>query len=197
MDNLLSFFSSLLDILFYGAIVPLFSLIGSLMELMILSPMQLMHLPPALQVALVALLTASASLFLRKLVKAEEKDRMFREKFIAKKKQQEELHRISDWKSREKFAKAMDDDIDEEFNTYLAGKFARYGIAYLLPIFLVLYWLDVTTSYTTVIDLPGNLQNITGIPVMVVFLATYCLCLVGYFTLRKRTLKRGQQEVIY
>ena len=196
MDSLLAFFSSLLDTLFYGAIVPLLSLIGSLMELVILNPMQLMHLPPAMQVILVALLTASLSLMLRRLVKADEKDRMFKENFIAKKKQQEELHRITDWKSREKFAKAMDDDIDEDFNTYLAGRFARYGIAYLLPIFLVLYWLDVTTGYTTVINLPGNSTHMSGIPVMVVFLATYCVCLFGYFTLRKRKLKRGQQEVI-
>ncbi len=197
MESLLSFFSSLLDTLFYGAIVPLFSLISSLLEMIILRPMQLLHLPPALQVALIALLTALLSISLRKLVKAEEKDRIFKEKFIAKKKQQEELHRITDWKSREKFAKAMDDDIDEDFNTYLAGRFARYGIAYLLPIFLVLYWLDVTTVYTTVINLPGDSQNITGIPVMVVYLTIYCACLFSYFTLRKRKLKRKQEEAIH
>ena len=157
--------------------------------------MQMVHLPPAMQVVVVAVLTASLSLFLRKMVKAEEKDRIFKEQFTAKKKQQEELHRITDWKSREKFAKAMDDDIDEDFNTYLAGKFARYGIAYLLPLFLVLYWLTITTGYTTVIELPDNSQNITGIPVMVVFLVSYCAWLFGYFTLRKKKLTRRQEEV--
>ena len=187
MDTLLQLLNTFLDVIFYNFVSPLFTLLGQGLELLLLRPMLALQFPPALQVACIAVLTALLSLGLRRLVKAEEKDLEFRQKFIAKKQKQEDLHLISDWKSREKFAKVMDDDIDEDFNSYLAGRFARYGIAYLLPIFLSLYWLETFTGYTQVINLPENGYNLTGIPVMVVYLTVYCLSLLLYFKVyRKR-----------
>lgn len=196
MDNLMQPINTLLDALFFGIINPLFSLLGRGLELILLRPLQMLQFPPALQIVLVAVVTALFSLYLRRLIKVEEKEQDFRKKFIAKKKQQEELHRISDWKSREKFAKAMDDDIDEDFNSYLAGRFARYGVAYLLPIFLVQYWLESFTSYTIVIVLPENSFGLSGIPVLVVFLVSYCLSLLFYFKILRKKKKVSHQAVL-
>jgi len=185
MENILTFFSSLLDTIFYSVISPLGNMLGYILTLALLRPMQLLQLPPALQVACIAVLTAMVSLVLRKLLKTEEKEQEFRVRFLAQKKEQEELHRISDWKSREKLAKVMDDDIDEDFNSYLAGRFARYGITYLLPMFLVLYWLQSSTGYTIVLHLPGNPLGLTSIPLLVVFLVCYGATLFVSFRLRK------------
>ncbi len=193
MSQLFQIITDILDSVFYRIVVPVFTLLAAILDLLILRPMQMMHFPPALQVAGVAIFTAGLSILLRHVVKADEKERRFKEKFSAKKKEQEELHHVSDWKSREKIAKAMDDDIDEDFNTYLAGRFARYGIAYLLPIFLMMYWLESVTDYTIVIFLPENSYNIKGIPVLVVFLATYCLALFVFFRIKRGVTGRADR----
>ncbi len=124
MENLMQPINTLLDALFFGIISPLFVMIGQGLEFLLLRPMQILQFPPAMQVLVIAVITALFSLYLRKLVRAEEKESDFREKFLAKKKYQEELHLITDWKSREKFAKAMDDDIDEDFKNKEAEIYA-------------------------------------------------------------------------
>ena len=182
----MQFITDFLDAIFYRLITPVFSLLGDILAAVIIAPMNMLSFPPALQVVCVALLTALLSIGLRRVVRADEKERAFKKEFTARKAEQEELHRVTDWKSREKIARAMDDEIDEGFNTYLAGRFARYGIAYLLPIFLVMYWLESVTGYTIVIRLPENSSSISGIPVLVVFLTAYCLALFVYFRVRKR-----------
>ena len=186
MDSLLAPLSALFDGIFFTIITPLFTLLGTGLELLLLTPMRMLGLPPVAQVCLVALLTGSLSLGLRRLLKVEEKEQAFRKLFLAKKAQQEDLHLISDWKSREKFAKAIDDDIDEDFNTYLAGRFARYGLVYLLPMFLVLFWLEQFAGYASPLSLPMEPFGLATMPVLPVFLVAYILTLFGWFRLQKR-----------
>lgn len=190
MGNLLEYFSDFLDIIFFNVIVPLFILLARGLELVLLNPLQMLHLPPALQVVWIAIVTAFLSIWLRRVFKVEKEEHAFKQKFQEKKKQQDHLHLISDWKSREKFAKAIDDDIDEDFNTYLAGRFVRYGLVYLLPIFLTLYWLESTAGYTIVAVIPENVLGLAGISSFAVFLVSYCITLFVFFAVQRKQKKR-------
>jgi len=195
MEGLWQAISALLDNLFFGVISPVFVLLSRGLELLLLRPLQLLQVPSALQVFWLGIVAAALSLALRRLMRAEEKDAAFRAAFLAKKAQQDDLHLISDWKSREKFAKAIDDDIDEDFNSYLAGRFARYGIIYLLPIFLTLYWLSrVISDGPFLIVFPGEPYGIRGLSLNFIFLFSYCLSLFIYFKLRKKVL-RGKENI--
>lgn len=197
MENIWQSVSAVLDSLFFGIISPVFILLGQGLELVLLKPLQLMQLPPSLQVFWVGIVAAALSILLRKLMRVEEKDAAFRKAFLAKKAQQDDLHLISDWKSREKFAKAIDDDIDEDFNGYLAGRFARYGIIYLLPIFLTLYWLNSTVQEGPfLIVFPGEPYGIRGISLNFIFLFSYCLSLFVYFKLRKKALRKKENVTL-
>ena len=190
MEGFWKTISQLLDALFFNVISPVFILLSQGVELLLLRPLQFLQVPEALQVYWVGIVAAVLSLFLRKVMRVEEKDAAFRADFLAKKSQQEDLHLISDWKSREKFAKAIDDDIDNDFNTYLAGRFARYGVVYLLPIFLTLYWLqNVFAGIRFLVVLPGEPLGLQGLSANLIFLFSYCVSLFTYFKLLKKTRK--------
>lgn len=193
MEKLWQTLSALLDSLFFGIISPAFVLLGQGLELFLLRPLQLLQVPSALQVLWIGIVAAALSLVLRRLMRAEEKDAAFRSAFLAKKGQQDDLHLISDWKSREKFAKAIDDDIDEDFNSYLAGRFARYGIIYLLPIFFTLYWLGNTIlDGPFLIVFPSEPYGIQGLSLNFIFLFSYCLSLFIYFKLGRKLLRKKE-----
>ncbi len=194
MDFLFHYITAFLDMIFYGVIVPLFAMIAGLLEVVILKPMQLAQLHPVVQVVCVALFTACLSFFVRKLLKAEQKERAFTETFEEKKRQQENLVLITDWKSRDRLTRAMDEDLDEDFNTYLAGRFVRYGAAYLLPLFLILHWLDVSAGLNGLIKIPENGWNIQVIPVMALFLVSYCTFLVVFFFLQRKIWPRLRRK---
>jgi len=195
MDTLLEFFMSLLDTLFYSLISPAAVKLGNVMELLLLEPLELLHVPPILQIGAIGVLTAALSLVLRKLLKSAEKDEEFRTRFSAKKAQQEELHRLGNWQVEEKLRKTIDDDIDEDFNTYLAGRFARYGIAYLLPIFMVLYWLQAVTDYEAVAVFPSAGSGESVMPVMVVYLVFYGVALaLGFRKIKQKKQQTGNVQ---
>jgi len=193
MEPLLKTISTLLDYLVLEIIVPLFTFLARGLECIILSPLQFLDIPVTVQVMVVGILAALFSLFVRKRMQVDAKEALFRKAFLTKKAQQDDLKFISDWKSRERFAKTIDEDLDQDFNTYLAERFARYGLIYLLPIFLTLYWLqNAIVPSGILIPVGENRFNIEGISVNLVFLASYCIFLFGYFRLRKR--KTSQQE---
>lgn len=192
MEPLLKNISTLFDYLYLEILGPLFTLLGQGLDTLILRPMQLLHLPAIMQVMVVGILAGLLSMRIRKWMKVDAKEAAFRQVFLAKKAQQEDLKLLSDWKSRETYAKAIDDDIDQDFNSYLAERFGRYGLIYLLPIFLSLAWLqNAIVPSGVLIPISENKFNIQGISVNLVFLATYCIFLIGYFRLRK---KRCQPE---
>jgi hypothetical protein len=182
MEHLLQTISTLLDLFYSKAVGPLFTLLGKGLDVVLIQPLEFLHIPAALQVALIALLTGLLSIAVRRLMGVEEKEAIFREKFLQGRQVREDLKLITDWKSRETFARVIDDDIDKDFNTYLAERFARHGVIYLLPIFLVLFWLQKALGPSEILFLlPDNRFGIQGIHISFIFLLTYCIFLLAYF----------------
>jgi ABC-type transport system involved in cytochrome bd biosynthesis fused ATPase/permease subunit len=187
MEQLLKTISNILDFLYFEIISPVFVFIAHGLDILLIQPMQFLQLPPVLQVMFIALLTAMLSMAIRHLLRVEQKEAVFKAKFTKKKDAQDDLKLISDWKSRETFAKTIDDDIDQDFNSYLAERFARHGMVYLLPIFLSLFWLENALDSSGILfPLPENRFGVEGIYPQFVFLLTYCLVLFTFFRLRKK-----------
>jgi len=194
MEQITQYFLDLFDIVFFSVISPVFLVVGRGLELLLMEPLRLIQLPVALQVVLVAVLAALVSLRLRKWMQVEEKEQAFRVRFEASREQQQDLKLISDWKSRETYAKTIDNEIDQEFNTYLAGRFVRYGVVYLLPLFLTQFWLGEVIDETFVLAVPSA-SGPVGVSQMAVFLPVYCLSLYLAFRRMKRKKKALEKAV--
>ncbi len=188
-----------LDWLFAAIVFPVFAGMAQGLDLLLLRPLNLLHVPIALQTVIIAVLTGCLSLAIRALVKVEKKEAQFKERFLEKRSSQQNLELISDWKTRDSFYRSTDSDIDEDFNTYLAQRFARHTASYLLPIFLVLYWLEnalpteklrelVGVPYA--LPLPTNRYDIEGLSVPFIFLLAYAAGLICLFKARKYLLTR-------
>jgi uncharacterized membrane protein (DUF106 family) len=192
MDSL----TRMLDWLYYDCISPLFQLIGRLLSLVLIQPLVLLHVPLWLHVIFIGVLTAWFSFFLRRLLKVEEKVKRFNIIFAEKRRRQRDLQLISDKYSREALYKVTDDELNSDFNTYLAHHYARYVTVYMLPVFLVLAWLNTVFTETMlsnrlgqpfVLNVPANSFGVTGLSVTFVFLLAYVLSLiVGFQILRRR-----------
>lgn len=166
-----------------------------------LKPLTLLHLPVVLQIAAVGVLTGMFSQLLRKVMRVEEKEASFQRKFAAKKSLQQPIAGLEDWKARDVLYRASDKELDEDFNTYLAQRFARYGFVYLLPIFGTLFWLEtalppeklvVRQSGAYVLALPENAYGVEGFTVSMVFLVVYLVFQIVFFGVKKRwKRKRG------
>ena len=193
MEQLLKTISSLLDLLYFEVVSPAFVLVAQGLDMLLIQPLQFLQVPPVAQVMLIAFLTGMLSMTIRHLVGVEKKEATFKATFTKKKDAQDDLKLISDWKSRETFAKTIDDDIDQDFNSYLAERFARHGMVYLLPIFLSLFWLENALESSGILfPVPENRFDIVGIYPQFVFLLTYCLFLFSFFRLRKKKKKAAQ-----
>jgi len=187
MEHPLTTISTLLDVLYFEVISPVFGYIARGLDMLVLQPLHFLHLPPVCRIMVIALLTGMLSMTLRNLLGVEKKEAAFKAVFTAKKQTQADLKLISDWKSRETFAKTIDQDIDHDFNNYLAERFIRHGIVYLLPIFLSLFWLENSSLPSGILFyLPENRFGIQGIYPQFVFLLTYCLVLIIFFRLKRR-----------
>ncbi len=186
MERLLTTISSVLDFLYFELISPGFALIARGLDMLFIQPLQFLQLPPVLQIMWVAFLSCLLSMAIRRLLRVEEKEAAFKQMFASKKDAQKDLHLISDWKSRETFAKTIDNDIDNDFNSYLAERFARHGMVYLLPIFLSLFWLENVLYTGILFYVPENRFGIQGIYPQFVFLLTYCFVLITYFKVRRK-----------
>ena len=122
-----------LDVLYKDVMFPIVVSISRGAEMLFLHPLRVLQVPVELQVVCVGIIAAFFSILIRKWLHVDQKERAFKERFVSRKEEQSELKLIQDWKTRETLIKVVDDDIDEDFNTYLAGRFSRYGIIYLLP----------------------------------------------------------------
>ena len=191
MEQLLKTIASTLDFLYFELISPTFVFVARGLDMLLIQPLQFLQVPPVLQIMFIALLTGMLSMVIRRLVHVEEKEAAFKATFTKKKDAQDDLKLISDWKSRETFAKTIDNDIDQDFNSYLAERFARHGMVYLLPIFLSLFWLENVLDSGILFYLPENRFGLKGIYPQFVFLLTYCLALVTFFRLRKKKKTAG------
>jgi uncharacterized membrane protein (DUF106 family) len=194
----------LFDWLYQILVGPFFAGIGRGLEWLVLRPLDSLHASIALQIVVVAVLTGLLSLVIRRLLRAEEKDRAFRKIFAAKKAEQQDIDLLPDWKTRDVLYRTTDRDIDEDFNTYLSQRFSRHVAVYLLPIFLALYWLNsvfpadellrrIGAPYA--IPLPANRYGLEGLPVTFVFLAAYVTALFCLFQARKFQRNNGSLTI--
>ncbi len=183
-----------LDWLFAALVFPVFVGIAQGLDVLVLRPLSFLNVPIVLQTIIIAALTGCLSLAIRSLVKVEREEGLFREMFKDKRSKQQNIELISDWKTRDTFYRTTDSDIDDDFNTYLAQRFARHTAAYLLPIFLVLYWLETALPKEKLVQLvggpyalplPANGYGIEGLSVPFIFLVAYAASLIGLFIARR------------
>ena len=190
----------ILDWLYFDCITPLFQLLARLLSLVFIQPLAYLHVPVWQHVAMIAVLTACFSFFLRHLLRVDEKVKHFNAVFAEKRRRQQDLQLIPDKYSRAALYRVTDDELNSDFNTYLAHHYARYVTVYMLPVFLVLAWLNSVFSETMltnrfghpfVLKIPVNSFGVSGLSVTSIFLLTYVLCLIiGFQVLRRR--KRGR-----
>ena len=188
MDAFLHF----LDWLYFDGLVPLFSWIARACTLIMIEPMNRLHLPAGAQVSVIAMVTGIFSLTLRQWLRVDEKVRRFQELFAEKRRRQQDLQLIPDKYSRAALYELTDEELNSDFNTYLAHHYARYVTIYMLPLFLVLAWLnrvvippsrggEETIAY--VVHFPAPLFGVGGLTVTGLFLLVYLLTLVAGFRL--------------
>lgn len=168
-----------IDSLYTSLVSPFFNMLGHGLELILLKPMTFLHIPIVMQIILLAALTAAFSIFIRGKIGATEKEKKFQHRFQDLKKCQEPIGEITDWKQRDVLYRTSDNLIDEEFNTYLAQRFAQQMMIYLIPIFMVLFWLN-----QVFLDAMPPLQSIKlllglkNIPISLIFLPSYVAVLI-------------------
>ncbi len=179
-----------LNWLYYGVLAPFFSFLADILTLLILHPMDFLRVPVWLQVVVVSFLTVVFALFLRKKLKIKEMAAEFGEMFAQKREEQKQLQMIDNKYQRSDMYKASDTELNEIYNDYLAGHYARYVAIYLLPVFLVMAWLNHVYSaavlqerlgFPFVLSVPENSWKIEGVSVTLVFLISYILFLLCAF----------------
>lgn len=182
--------TELLDNLYFNFIAPFFSGLSGILETGLITPFSMLHLPILLQVILLALLLAVFSFTMRRLLHVEQKTRLFNERFAAKREKQQDLQLISDKYSRGALYRVTDEELNDEYNRFLAGHYARYVSIYLLPLFLILAWLNTifTPEYLQkyhntvfVVELPISSLGVEGLNVTFCFLIAYiCWLILGF-----------------
>ena len=140
------------------------------------------------------MLLACGSMTVRRLLRVDDKLASFNTAFAAKRAEQQQLQLIADRRSRNAFYRCTDEELNQEYNNFLAHHYARYVLIYLLPVFLTLAWLN--SVFTTdallalngtpyVLILPENSYGVNGLSVTFVFLLAYVLSLLIGFRLRR------------
>lgn len=138
MDQITSF----LDSLYFLVITPLVTVCTQALEAVLITPFVRLHLPVPLHLLLLAFLLATFSFSMRRLLRVEQKSQDFNLAFAAKRAKQQDLQLIPDKYSRRALYRVTDEELNEEYNRFLAGHYARYVSIYLLPLFLFLAWLN-------------------------------------------------------
>jgi hypothetical protein len=191
--------NNILDGLYYGMLQPLFLGIRDLLDFVFLDSLSLLSVPQSAQVVIVAICTVLLAFLIRKILNVEDNEKVFRHKFAKQKAQRDTIAIIPDPKSRNALYTSADQSIDEDFNTYLAQHYFRYVLIYLLPLFLVLAWLNdsldekiLTTisGHPYLFLLPSHPLGMEGVSVTLLFLLSYVLSLAVAFQLRRFFFKR-------
>lgn len=193
--------NSILDSIYYGILQPLFLGIRALLDLVFLDSLSALSISQSGQVVIVAICTVLFAFFLRSLLKVEAREKIFRKKFTAQKAERDTIGIIPDPKSRDALYTSADQSIDEDFNTYLAQHYFRYVLIYLLPLFLVMAWLNssldervlpVVSGQAYLFLLPSQPLGMQGVSVTLLFLLTYIISLIIGFQLKKRLVRKGK-----
>ncbi len=195
LQAILDYIVHLFDLLFVRVVQPFFVFLGQVLEFLIIAPLLFLSVPVSLQVVAVAVLSGLFSMLLRRFLNVEKKELTFKHAFTKKREEQQNIKMLSDWKTRDVLYRTSDNEIDEKYNIYLAQRFARHGIVYLLPVFFALFWLENLFSpetltllhgYPFLLPLPDNSYGIDGLSVSFVFLLSYVLTLLVCFWIRKK-----------
>ncbi len=197
--------NSILDSLFYGFIQPSLQFVLNIFDLVFLDTLSFLSIPYSIQVVLIAIGTVCFAFFLRRWLDVEAKEKIFRKKFVAQKTERDNIAIIPDKKNRDAMFTSADQSIDEDFNTYLAQHYFRYVLIYLLPLFLVMAWLNnsldehvlpVASGQPYLCLLPSQPLGMQGVSVTLLFLLTYIASLIVGFQLKKRFSRKAKQDTI-
>ena len=193
--------NTILDAIYYGMLQPLFLGIKAFLDLVFLDSLALLSISKSGQVIVVAVCTVLFAFCLRRLLDVEAREKVFRKKFTAQKAERDTIGIIPDPKSRDALYTSADQSIDEDFNTYLAQHYFRYVLIYLLPLFLVMAWLNsslnesvlqVVSGQAYLFLLPSHPLGMQGVSVTLLFLSSYIISLVVGFQLKKRFFRKGK-----
>ncbi|MCK9175325.1 MAG: hypothetical protein M0O96_08625 [Desulforhopalus sp.] len=187
--------NTLLDYIFYRGIQPLTLCVRDLFTFIFLDTMSFLGIPYSGQVVIIAVSTVLFAFFLRKWLDVEIKEKIFKKRFAAQKAERDNIAVIPDKNNRDAMFTSADQSIDEDFNTYLAQHYFRYVLIYLLPIFLVMAWLNdtlnenvlpVVSGHPYLFLLPSQPFGMEGVSVTLLFLFSYIISLTAGFQLKKR-----------
>ncbi len=191
--------NTILDALYYGMLQPLFLGLKSLLDRIFLDGLSALSVSRSGQVAFVAVCTVLFAFCLRWWLRVDAREKEFRNKFASQKGERDTIALLQDPKSRDALYTSADQSIDEDFNTYLAQHYFRYVLIYLLPLFLVMAWLNssldervlpVVSGKPYLFLLPSQPFGMQGVSVTLLFLVTYILSLAVGFQLKKRLFKK-------
>ncbi len=186
--------NTLLDTVFYNIVSPAIIGIRNILDLIFLSTLSSLHIPLFGQVLIVSICTVLFAFFLRRILKVDEKNRKFKKQFMAQKEKRDIIKIVEDKKVRDAMLQSADQSIDEDFNTYLAQHYFRYVLVYMLPVFLVMAWLNTSLDKTVLpmaegqtylFLLPSKPLGMDGVSVTLLFLSSYVLFLIIGFQLKK------------
>ncbi len=185
MPSLSAPITDLLNWIWLHILTPVALAIGKGLEVAILKPLSEANLGPFGQVLVVGMLVGLLSMLIKKLLKTQEKEEAFRQLFEKKKQVEEGIRQIKDWKIKKVLYETSDEDIDEEYNKFISIKFAHFGLTYLLPIFLALYWLSCTFSPERLIEITGSvfLLKLPQNPIHLEGLSVPLTFFIGYFSI--------------
>jgi len=192
MPSLSAPITDLLNWIWLHFLTPVAMAIGKGLEVVILGPLSKANLGPFGQVLIVGMLVGLLSMLIKRLLRTQEKEEAFRQLFEKKKEIEEGIKQIEDWKIKKVLYETSDEEIDEEYNKFLSIKFAHFGITYLLPIFLSLYWLSSVftperlieeTGSIFLLKLPNNPLHLSGLSMPLTFFMGY----IGIYMVKKVT----------
>jgi len=187
--------NTILDFIFYKGIQPIILLIRTVFDFVFLDTLSFFSVPYGVQVVIIAICTVCFAFSLRKWLDVDTKEKIFRTKFVAQKAKRDNIAIIPDKKNRDAMYTSADQSIDEDFNTYLAQHYFRYVLIYLLPLFLVMSWLNSSldvqvlptiSGHPYLFLLPSHPFNMEGVSVTLLFLLSYVVFLIAGFQIKKR-----------
>ncbi len=182
MPSLSAPITDLLNWIWLHILTPVALAIGKGLEVIILRPLSEAGFNPFEQVLVVGILVGLLSMGIKKLLRTQEKEEAFRKLFVKKKKIEEGIRQIDDWKIKKLLYETSDEEIDEEYNKFISVKFAHFGLTYLLPIFLTLYWLSCIFTPEKLIEINGSifLLKLPNNPLHLHGLSTPLTFFIGY-----------------
>ena len=194
MEEWLIQLNRIADYIFNNMVMPPFSVVSHLLSIITVDPMTRAGIPVALQITAFGALTALCSMLLGRIAGNAKDEAEFQKVFHEKISSQKDMTRLSDWKIKKILMEASDNELDEIFNEYIAGKYVRYATTYLIPITFAEIWLNHVFNASKLMDmngviwvlpLPDNSFGMEGISVSALFLATYLFFLFCFFILRR------------